>query len=108
MSLINRLDTRSPEFRTQLTALLAFEAGEDAAIERTVADILSDVRTRGDAAVLEYTRRFDRHQPADIAALEIPRSEWLAALNAFRPDMATACRTAWAARSTGCRDSDRC
>jgi histidinol dehydrogenase len=83
MSLINRLDTRSPEFRTQLTALLAFEANEDAAIERTVADILSDVRTRGDAAVLEYTRRFDRHQPADIAALEIARSEWLAALNAL-------------------------
>jgi len=83
MSLINRLDTRSSDFRAQLTALLAFEAGEDAAIERTVADILSDVRTRGDAAVLEYTRRFDRHQPADIAALEIPRSEWLAALNAL-------------------------
>ncbi|QEI04891.1 histidinol dehydrogenase [Pigmentiphaga aceris] len=83
MSLINRLDTRSPEFRAQLTALLAFEAGEDAAIERTVADILTDVRTRGDAAVLEYTRRFDRHQPADITALEIPRSEWLAALDAL-------------------------
>jgi histidinol dehydrogenase len=83
MSLINRLDTRSPEFRAQLTALLAFEASEDAAIERTVADILTDVRARGDAAVLEYTRRFDRHQPTDIAALEIPRSEWLAALDAL-------------------------
>jgi histidinol dehydrogenase len=83
MSLINRLDTRSPEFRAQLTALLAFEASEDAAIERTVADILTDVRARGDAAVLEYTRRFDRHQPADIGALEIPRSEWLAALEAL-------------------------
>ena len=35
----------------------------------------------GDAALLEYTQRFDRVQAESVAALEIPRSEWLAALD---------------------------
>jgi len=83
MSLINRLDTRSDDFRTRLHALLAFEASEDASIERAVADILLDVRTRGDGAVLEYTRRFDRVQAASIRELDIPRADWPAALEAL-------------------------
>src|SRR5690606_39446467 len=40
-------------------------------------------RARGDAAVLEYTERFDRNAAASLAALEIPRSEWQAALDAL-------------------------
>ncbi|MFA7679527.1 MAG: histidinol dehydrogenase [Pigmentiphaga sp.] len=80
MSLINRLDSRSNDFRAQLKALLAFDASEDASIEHAVTDILADVRSRGDAAVLEYTRRFDRVTADAIEALEIPRQEWEAAL----------------------------
>lgn len=83
MPLINRLDTRSDDFRTRLRALLAFEASEDASIERAVADILLDVRTRGDGAVLEYTRRFDRVQAASIHELDISRADWVAALDAL-------------------------
>jgi histidinol dehydrogenase len=83
MSLINRLDTQADDFRLKLTTLLAFEASEDASIEHAVTDILLDVRTRGDAAVLEYTRRFDRLTAESIEALEIPRSEWLAALESL-------------------------
>ena len=83
MSLINRLDTQADDFRLKLTTLLAFEASEDASIEHAVTDILLDVRTRGDAAVLEYTRRFDRLTADSIEALEIPRSEWLAALESL-------------------------
>ncbi len=94
MALINRLDTTGADFSAQLRALLAFEASEDAAIERAVADILIDVRTRGDAAVLDYTRRFDRHQPADIHAVEIPRADWDAALAALPPAQRTALETA--------------
>lgn len=80
MSLINRLDSRSSDFRAQLKALLAFDASEDASIEQAVTDILADVRSRGDAAVLEYTCRFDRVQADSIEALEIPREEWETAL----------------------------
>ena len=94
MSLIHKLDTRSDDFRHQLTTLLAFEASEDASIEHAVTDILLDVRSRGDAAVLEYTRRFDRLKADNIEALEIPRSEWLAALDALPAAQRTALESA--------------
>ena len=60
--LISMLDSSRADFRDRLDRLLAYEPGADAAIEQTVATIVSDVRRRGDAAVLEYTRRFDRLQ----------------------------------------------
>ncbi|AZR95778.1 histidinol dehydrogenase [Bordetella trematum] len=80
MALINRLDSRAAGFSSALSRLLAFEAAQDESIDRAAADILADVRTRGDDALLEYTRRFDRMQAADAAALEVPRAEWQAAL----------------------------
>ena len=57
---IRKLDSSQPDFKLALKALLAFDAGTDQAIESAVADILSDVKMRGDAAVLEYTNKFDR------------------------------------------------
>ena len=59
MALINRLDSRDPGFQSALSKLLAFEATEDESIDRAAASILADVRTRGDAALVEYTQRFD-------------------------------------------------
>jgi histidinol dehydrogenase len=69
---LRRLDSADPGFVSALDALIAFESAQDAAIDATVAAIISDVRTRGDAAVLDYTRRFDRLAAASVAALEIP------------------------------------
>ncbi|GAB2912465.1 histidinol dehydrogenase [Paralcaligenes ginsengisoli] len=83
MSLINRLSTRSDDFLATLRKLLAFDASQDESIERTSADILKDIQARGDDALLEYTRRFDQVEAASVAALEIPRGEWLAALEAL-------------------------
>jgi histidinol dehydrogenase len=77
---IRRLDSGAAEFRAQLTAVLAFEAGEDEAIDRTAAQILADVRARGDVAVLDYTKRFDKLDAASVAALEIGQDELRAAL----------------------------
>ncbi|HEY7849624.1 MAG TPA: histidinol dehydrogenase, partial [Ktedonobacterales bacterium] len=54
-----RLSTASATFDAQFKARLHWSAQEDAAVEQRVADILADVRARGDAAVLEYTNRFD-------------------------------------------------
>ncbi|OZI16039.1 histidinol dehydrogenase [Bordetella genomosp. 7] len=82
-ALINRLDSRQPDFSSALSRLLAFEASEDESIDRAAAGILADVRGRGDAALLEYTQRFDRVAAATAAELEIPRSEWHAALAAL-------------------------
>ncbi|MRR50670.1 MAG: histidinol dehydrogenase [Rhodocyclaceae bacterium] len=68
---IRRLSSREPEFLSTLDALLAFDDGTDEAIESTVADILTNVRRVGDAAVLDYTRRFDRLDVKTMAELEL-------------------------------------
>jgi len=57
---ITRLDSSDSDFQSKLDALLAWESVSDAAVFNTVNDILNEVRTRGDAAVLEYTQKFDR------------------------------------------------
>ncbi len=76
---IRQLSSRQADFNEQLDALLAFEATADEKIESTVAAILADVRKRGDAALLEYTRRFDRLDLGNAADLELPASELRAA-----------------------------
>jgi len=68
---IMRLSTRQPDFNTQLDKLLAFEATQDRQLDETVAAILADVRTRGDVALLDYTRRFDRMDIQGSASLEL-------------------------------------
>ncbi len=69
--MIRRLSTREPEFLATLDALLHFDNSTDEAIERTVAEVLANVRTLGDAAVLDYTRRFDRLDASKMADLEL-------------------------------------
>jgi len=78
---IKRLNTRDAGFDAELKALLAFETAQDDSIDQVVANILKDVKARGDAAVLEYTNRFDKTNAASLAALEIPQAELHAALN---------------------------
>ncbi len=77
---IRRLNIAQSDFDAQLAALTALEAAQDENVDRAVAGILADVRKRGDAAVLEYTERFDRVSAASLAELEIPRAELAAAL----------------------------
>jgi histidinol dehydrogenase len=80
---MRRLSTREPEFLAQLDALLAFESSIDAGIEHSVAEILANVRTLGDAAVLDYTRRFDQLDARIMAELELPQAELAAAFNSL-------------------------
>ena len=72
---IRQLSSRAADFNTALARLLAFEETADEKLEATVAGILADVRKRGDAAVLEYTRKFDRLSLANAAAMELSREE---------------------------------
>ncbi len=68
---LRRLDSSAPGFTAELDALIAFEAGQDPAVDATVAAIIADVRKRGDAALLEYTARFDGLCVAKAADLRI-------------------------------------
>ncbi len=80
---IRKLDSLDAGFRQQLDTLLAFEASTDDAIESAVAAILQDVKARGDAAVLEYTNRFDRVSASGMAAFDIGQDELQAALDSL-------------------------
>jgi histidinol dehydrogenase len=77
---IRQLSTAAPDFEAELQRVLHWSVQTDAAIEQRVVEILADVQARGDAAVLEYTRRFDGLAAASVAALEITRSEMHTAL----------------------------
>ena len=85
MIALKRLKSSAPDFAAQLAALLAFEAAQDPAVDATVAGILDDVKKRGDAAVLEYSQRFDGVHAASVALLEVTRDEMQRALLAISP-----------------------
>ncbi|MES3022984.1 MAG: histidinol dehydrogenase [Pseudomonadota bacterium] len=93
---IAKLDSTQPDFKQRLSALLAFEASTDESIESAVKAILHDVKTRGDAAVLEYTNRFDRIPggAAGMAAFDVPQSELAAALAGLPAAQRSALETA--------------
>src|SRR5450830_1897545 len=76
-----RLSTESATFEADFKARLHWSADTDAAIEQRVADILADVQKRGDAAVIEYTQRFDGLSVANMAALELTQTELKAAFD---------------------------
>ena len=91
---IQRLSTADADFTARIDALLAFEGAADDAIERTVAAILAEVKTRGDAAVVEYTNRFDRLSAASMADLELGKAELQAALDGLPAERRTALEAA--------------
>jgi len=91
---IRRLDAREPEFLATLDALLAFEGGADTRINEAVTEILQAVRTTGDPAVIEYTRRFDHVNAHAMVELELPRSELVAALDSLSIEQREALRIA--------------
>ena len=81
-----RLSTQDADFEARFQARLHWSADTDAAIEQRVADILADVQQRGDAAVLEYTARFDGLNADSISALELTQAELKAAFDAIPQD----------------------
>ncbi len=75
-----RLDTRDSDFNERLNALTAWSEERDEEVGERVRAILRDVARRGDAAVVEYTNRFDRRDAATLADLTVERDELEAAL----------------------------
>lgn len=68
---IKKLNTKDENFQEQLERLLAWESVSDTAVTDTVKDILVQVKSNGDAAVLDFSRRFDRIKADSLADLEI-------------------------------------
>jgi len=68
---LQELTTANADFDRQLKALLAWDSVSDQQVNQTVNNIIADVRSRGDAALLEYTKCFDRWEPANAQAMEI-------------------------------------
>ena len=89
-----RLSTADDAFEAAFQARLHWSSDTDAAIEQRVADILADVRARGDAAVLEYTQRFDSLTAASMADLELAQAELKAAFDALPAARKTALEAA--------------
>jgi histidinol dehydrogenase len=94
MMKIRRLSTQEKSFDADLKTLLAFETAQDDSIDVVVANILKDVKKRGDAAVLEYTNRFDKTSATNLAELEISQTELQAALNGLPADQRAALQVA--------------
>jgi histidinol dehydrogenase len=91
---LRRLSTANAGFDAELAALTRYEAAQDEAVESTARAIIADVRKRGDAALLEATRKFDRVQAGTLAELEIPRAALDQALASLPAAQAQALREA--------------
>jgi histidinol dehydrogenase len=72
---IRRLDATAGDFERQLRAATHWDEAPDLQVEGVVADILADVRARGDAALVDYTNRFDRRSVQDAGQLELSRAQ---------------------------------
>ena len=88
---MKRLDTAAPGFDAAFAALLDQARETTSDVAGTVAAIIADVRARGDAALFEYTARFDRHAPE---ALRITDAEIDAAVAGIPADLLAALDTA--------------
>ncbi len=77
------LSTRAPDFDAEFARLVAVDTAADRRIDAAAAAIVDDVRARGDAALLQYTNRFDRTNAPSVAALEIPATALHAALESL-------------------------
>ena len=77
---MRRLSTASNDFYGQLEAMLAWESVSDDAVFATVNEIIKRIRSEGDAALLDYTARFDALELADAASLEMEKSRLVSAL----------------------------
>ena len=91
IQIIQKSDSR---FDSTLRSLLDRETETDVAIENTVRDILSSVKSDGDTALLELTYRFDRIQALEVSELEIPKEEMVDAINQIDPEIKTALKAA--------------
>lgn len=91
---ITTLNYDAADFYDQLDTVLAWEASIDGDIAKTVADILNDVKKRGNTAVIEYTNKFDRMTISDAGEIELDKAQLQAALQSIDSDVRDALQSA--------------
>ena len=91
---MKHFNTQSPDFQAELKALLAFETAQDPKIDQIVADICADVQKRGDAALIEYTNRFDGTAAQTINDLTLSQADLQAAFERLPQNVQSALKTA--------------
>ena len=91
---MQQLDTSAPDFDTRLKALTAWQENRDDGLVDTVRDIVAAVRQDGDAALLEFTRRFDELSADSVEALEVTPERLAASLAAIAPEQRAALEAA--------------
>ena len=91
---VRRLNTQDTDFNTQLDQLLSWESVSDASVNQRVLDIIDNVRTRGDAALVDYTRQFDGLDVAQMSDLILNRERLELALTRITPEQRSALETA--------------
>ncbi len=93
-AIIRHLDTRATGFEVEFQSVLHWSSETDAAIERSVGEILAAVRERGDVALLEFTLRFDALAAPSVQALELTPQDFAAAFEAISPAQRAALQSA--------------
>ena len=91
---MKQLNSAAADFWQQLKDLQAFETAQDPKVDQIVADICHDVQTRGDAAVIEYTNRFDGMSATSMADLTLSQAELKAAFERLPENVQAALTTA--------------
>lgn len=91
---ITRLNSSTPEFDEQLSTVLAWDESADHRVHEVVKGILSQVKERGDVAVLEYTRQFDNVDASSMAELEISKEQLSDSLKKITEEQKQALQTA--------------
>lgn len=93
-TMIRRLNAQDTDFNAALDQLLSWESVSDAGINQRVLDIIDNVRSRGDAALIDYTRQFDGLDVAQMSDLILPRERLELALTRITPEQRAALETA--------------
>ena len=91
---VRRLNAQDTDFNTQLDQLLSWESVSDASVNQRVLDIIDNVRTHGDAALVDYTRQFDGLDVAQMSDLILNRERLELALTRITPEQRSALETA--------------
>lgn len=91
---IARLNARDGDFLQTLDKLIAWDMVSNNVVEQTVADILQQVRSRGDSALIEYSNRFDRRDLASVESFCLSAEDLHAALDTIAPETREALETA--------------
>ncbi len=83
--ILRQLDTAQADFDARLRELTAWQDEDDRSVTEAVAAIIADVAQRGDAALLEYTARFDGLAVDAVSQLEVAPERRVAALQRIDP-----------------------